>query len=143
MPHIVGLSLIFTTILGYFIFKEETNTVFTCFPDRHIDHKLIFEATMVATRPNKKNFPKYVFLYETLSETHWNVGNVEPNFVPNFFIDISKTIKSKIKALNFYKSQIKKGSPRSAEATKALAKFRGSQNGCDYAEAFQLVRAIY
>lgn len=126
-----------------FIFKEETNTVFTCFPDRHIDHKLIFEATMVATRPNKKNFPKYVFLYETLSETHWNVGNVEPNFVPNFFIDISKTIKSKIKALNFYKSQIKKGSPRSAEATKALAKFRGSQNGCDYAEAFQLVRAIY
>ena len=49
--------------------------------DRHIDHKLIFEASMVATRPNKKNFPKFVFLYETLSETHWNVGNIEPNFI--------------------------------------------------------------
>ena len=126
-----------------FIFKEKTDAVFSCFPDRHIDHRLIFEATMVATRPNKKNFPKYTFLYETLSETHWNVGNVEASFVPNFFIDISQTIKNKIKSLNCYKSQINKDGPRSGEAVKALAKFRGSQNGCGYAEAFQLVRAIY
>lgn len=126
-----------------FIFKEKTDTVFSCFPDRHIDHKLIFEATMVATRPNKKDFPTKVLLYETLSETHWNVGNIEPNFVPNFFINISNTIKSKAKALSYYKSQIKKDSPRSIEAIKALAKFRGSQNGCNYAEAYQLVRAIY
>ena len=126
-----------------FILKEKSDAVFSCFPDRHVDHRLIFEATMVATRPNKKNFPKYTLLYETLSETHWNVGNVEANFVPNFFIDISQTIGNKIKSLNCYKSQIKKGGPRSGEAVKALAKFRGSQNGCGYAEAFQLVRAVY
>ena len=31
---------------------------------------------------------------------------------------------------------------RSVEASKALAKFRGSQNGCLYAEAFKVVRIV-
>ena len=119
-----------------FIYEENTDTVFSCFPDRHIDHKLIFEASMVATRPNKKNFPKFVFLYETLSETHWNVGNIEPNFIPNYFIDISKTIKSKLKSLNCYKSQISKNSPRSIDAIKALAKFRGIKMGVNIRKLF-------
>ena len=78
-----------------------------------------------------------------LYQNSLNVGNIEPNFIPNYFIDISKTIKSKLKSLNCYKSQISKNSPRSIDAIKALAKFRGSQNGCEYAEAFQLVRAVY
>ena len=51
---------------------------------------------MVATRPNKSKFPKWLFLYETLSETHWNIGNIEPNFIPNFFVDIADTIDQKI-----------------------------------------------
>lgn len=126
-----------------FIYKSKSDAVFTCFPDRHIDHKLVFEASMVATRPNKTNFPKYLFLYETLSETHWNVSNIEPSFNPNFFIDITDEIKTKIQGINFYESQIKHNSSRSVEALEALAKFRGSQNGCEYAEAFHLIRAVH
>ena len=97
---------------------------------------------MVATRPNSKFFPKIVLSYETLSETHWNAPNIEPNFIPNFYFDISSRIKKKLKVLSLYKSQIKNNESRSIESVKSLAKFRGSQNGCKFAEAFQLIRFV-
>lgn len=117
-------------------------SVFIPFPDRHIDHRTIFDCAMVNTRPNKKKHPKLVLSYETLSETHWNAPYIEPNFIPDFFINIDTTIKDKIEALNCYKSQIKNNQSRSVQAVEALAKFRGSQNGCKYAEGFKLIRAI-
>jgi N-acetylglucosamine malate deacetylase 1 len=117
-------------------------TVFIPFPDRHIDHRTVFDCAMVNTRPNKKNHPKFVLSYETLSETHWNAPYIEPNFNPDFFINIDETIKDKIKALNCYQSQIKGNQSRSIQAVQALARFRGSQNGCKYAEGFKLIRAI-
>ncbi len=125
-------------------FVKETNpdVIFIPFPDRHIDHRIVFDSSIVASRPVGNKYPKYVFLYETLSETHWNVPDVEPNFNPNLFINIDKEIKSKLKALSFYKSQIKNNTSRSLDAVKALAKFRGSQNGCKFAEAFKIVRII-
>jgi len=126
------------------IIKEiNPKTVFIPFPDRHIDHRTVFDCAMVNTRPNKKNYPKLVLSYETLSETHWNAPHIEANFTPDFFIDISTTIKNKLDALNCYKSQIKNNKSRSPDSIKALAKFRGSQNGCEYAEAFKLIRAIF
>jgi LmbE family N-acetylglucosaminyl deacetylase len=118
------------------------NVVFIPFPDRHIDHRTVFDCAMVNTRPNKKFYPKFVLCYETLSETHWNAPYIEPNFTPDFFINIDSTLKEKIKALNCYQSQIKGNQSRSIESIEALAKFRGSQNGCRYAEGFKLIRAI-
>ncbi|MDA7457731.1 PIG-L family deacetylase [Candidatus Pelagibacter ubique] len=117
-------------------------TVFIPFPDRHIDHRTVFDCAMVNTRPNKKNHPKFVLSYETLSETHWNAPYIEANFTPDFFVNIDETIKDKIKALNCYQSQIKDNQSRSIQAVQALARFRGSQNGCKYAEGFKLIRAI-
>ena len=118
------------------------NVVFMPFPDRHIDHKLIFESTLVATRPLKdgKNI-ELVAAYETLSETHWNAPYIEPNFVPNFVIDISMHIDKKIEALKCYKSQITLDEgPRSIKSIKSLATFRGTQSGFDYGEAFYIIR---
>lgn len=117
-------------------------TVFIPFPDRHIDHRTVFDCAMVNTRPNKKNHPKFVLSYETLSETHWNAPYIEANFTPDFFVNIDETIKDKVKALNCYQSQIKDNQSRSIQAVQALARFRGSQNGCKYAEGFKLIRAI-
>ena len=67
---------------------------------------------------------------ETLSETHWNAPHIEPNFTPNWVIDISDYIDIKLKALKCYESQISEfpGS-RSIEALESLAKFRGTQAG--------------
>lgn len=122
--------------------EVKPHVVLTCFPDRHIDHRVIFDSVMVATRPvgEERNI-ELVAAYETLSETHWNAPFIEPNFVPNWVVDISAHVEKKLNALACYRSQIPAfpGS-RSAEAVEALAKFRGTQAGFGYGEAFQIIR---
>lgn len=112
------------------------------FPDRHIDHRQIFDAAMVAARPvgvGKKI--SLVAAYETISETHWNAPHIEPNFTPNFCVDITDQIDSKLEAIACFKSQLHDfPGPRSVEALKALALFRGSQAGYGYGEAFHVIR---
>lgn len=125
-----------------FIDKINPDMVLLPFPDRHVDHRIVFDSTVVACRPLTNFSPKFVLCYETLSETHWNVSGIEPSFNPDFFIDISSFIESKILALRYYKSQIDNYGPRGLEANKALARFRGSQNNCSYAEAFKVVRIL-
>jgi len=118
------------------------DTVLAPFPDRHIDHKVIFESTMVATRPVGKSAGiSLVACYETLSETHWNAPYLEPNFSPNYVVNIDEYIDIKLDALSCYKSQITKDAgPRSVKSVNSLAHFRGSQSGFQYGEAFFVVR---
>ncbi len=124
------------------IYEIEPNIVFCPYPDRHVDHRIVFESTMVATRPVKKGkYIEIVAAYETLSETHWNAPHIEPNFTPNWVINISDHIENKITALKYYESQISPfPSPRSLDAITALSKFRGTQAGFAYGEAFHIIR---
>ena len=123
--------------------KIKPNLVFIPFPDRHLDHKVTFEASMVATRPIDYVKPYMVLSYEVLSETHWNASGIESNFVPDFFVDIGNYyIKKKCEALKMYKSQIKGNLARSVDAIKSLSKFRGSQANLRNAEAFKVIRQI-
>jgi len=114
------------------------------YPDRHIDHRLVFDSVMVATRPvGVGSDIEIVAAYETLSETHWNAPHIEPNFTPNWVVDISDHISKKLNALECYKSQISEfPGPRSIEAVEALAIFRGTQAGFGYGEGFHIVRMI-
>jgi LmbE family N-acetylglucosaminyl deacetylase len=105
------------------------------------DHCLIFESTMIAARPKPNNKIKKIFSYEVLSETDWrSAGN---SFSPNFYVDISQTLKDKLKAMSYYKTELKDfPHPRSLKAITALAQKRGSEAGLKAAEAFILVREI-
>lgn len=61
--------------------------------DRHVDHRIIFDAAMVASRPvGSGKGIRIVAAYETLSETHWNAPHLEPNFTPNWVVDITDTL---------------------------------------------------
>jgi len=114
------------------------------FPDRHIDHRLIFDSVMVATRPvgAARNI-EMLAAYETLSETHWNAPHIEPAFGPNWVVDISGFIEKKLQALKCYESQIPVfPGARSIEAADALARFRGTQAGFGFGEGFQVIRLI-
>lgn len=112
------------------------------YPDRHVDHRAIFDAAMVATRPvGAGRTVGLVAAYETLSETHWNAPHIEPNFTPNWVVDISATLERKLEALACYESQVHDfPAPRSLEATRALAVFRGTQAGFAAGEGFHVVR---
>jgi LmbE family N-acetylglucosaminyl deacetylase len=118
--------------------------VFCPFPDRHIDHRLVFESVMVAARPRDAGRAiRLLAAYETLSETHWNAPHIEPIFVPNLTVDITAQMERKIRALKCYVSQIPAfPGARSVEAVDALAKFRGTQAGFAFGEGFQLIRMI-
>jgi len=128
--------------IGGFIRSKAAEMVLIPFPDRHVDHRVIFDACVVACRPSHPAAPTVVLAYETLSETHWNVPGIEPAFVPELFIDVTKHMPKKKAALECYASQISHAPSRSIEASMALARFRGSQNGCYYAEAFKVVRIV-
>ena len=112
------------------------------YSDRHADHRLVFDAAMVATRPvGKTQSLKLVAAYETLSETHWNAPHFEPNFTPNCTIDVTDFIDTKLEAMSCYQSQLHAfPAPRSLEALKALALFRGSQAGMGYGEGLHILR---
>jgi len=110
--------------------------------DRHVDHRLVFEACMVASRPVDvgRNI-KICAAYESISETHWNAPHLEPNFTPNWCVDISDYIDIKLDAMKCYQSQLQTfPQSRSLEALRALALFRGSQAGMGYAEAYHVLR---
>ena len=118
--------------------------VFCPYPDRHIDHRLVFDSIMVATRPvgiGRKI--EIVASYETLSETHWNAPHIEPNFTPNWVVDITDYIEVKLEAMRCYKSQVQDfPGPRSIQSINALAKFRGTQAGFGYGEGFHIIRMV-
>ena len=120
----------------------EPTIVLMAYPDRHIDHRAIFDAAMVATRPvGAGRKIKMLAAFETLSETHWNAPHIEPNFTPNWVVDITDYLDRKLAALACYESQIPAfPGPRSLEAVRALATFRGTQAGFAAGEGFHVIR---
>ena len=122
--------------------NTQPKIVFLPFPDRHIDHQVIFESCMVVIRPlHDGKCIELAASYEVLSETHWNAPAIEPVFNPTITIDISDHIENKLSALSCFKDEIMPfPGPRSIEAVEALAKFRGTQAGFAYGESLQLIR---
>lgn len=107
--------------------------------DINKDHKLIFNASMLATRPWSNCSVKKILCYEVLSETEW--GDIP--FVPNLYIDISELLEYKLKAMSCYKSEIKNyAHPRSLEGIKILAQKRGMEAGLRIAEAFIIKKEL-
>lgn len=111
--------------------------------DIHNDHKVVFNAGLVAARPVGNYTIKEIYCYETLSETEWAAPFGEDAFIPNYFVQIEETYALKVRALACFKSQMREfPNPRSLESIEALAKFRGATVGFHYAEAFMIIRQI-
>lgn len=108
--------------------------------DLNRDHRIVHEASLVATRPFC-SFVKKILVYETLSETEWGYSNTQ--FRPDVYFNITCFIELKKEAMQLYKTEIKSAPhPRSLELISALATKRGSEIGLKYAEAFMLIREI-
>lgn len=110
--------------------------------DLNVDHRVACEAVLTATRPMEGCFVKRVYAFETPSSSEWEFGSLG-TFVPNVFVDVTATLQAKIDGMACYKGESRPSPhPRSPEALKALAEYRGSIAGCRYAEAFQLLREL-
>ena len=103
--------------------------------DINKDHQIVFESTLVVTRPQSSNV-KQVYSYET-------AGMTITQFLPTVFEDISKEFKYKIKSFRMYKSELRPfPHSRSLKAIENLAIQRGIESGTKKAEAFELIRSI-
>ncbi len=111
--------------------------------DLNVDHRQTCQAVLTATRPLAGESVKRILSFEVASSTEWNFAERNHAFLPNVFIDISAYVEAKVKAMNAYSSEVLPyPHPRSPEALRTLASWRGVQCGKKAAEAFQLIREI-
>jgi len=111
--------------------------------DLHMDHRLVFEAAMVAARPRGNSYPQRILAYETVSETNWSAPMLSPAFHPNVYIEITKFLDAKLSAFACFVSQCQPfPDERSIETLSALAAVRGSTVTREAAEAFMLIREV-
>ena len=111
--------------------------------DLNIDHQIACRAVMTAFRPLRNEKTKEIYSFEVPSSTEWYMPSAASYFMPNYFIDVSKSIKSKIRAMQAYDSEMRTfPHPRSAEAIETIARRWGINVGLSAAEAFTLVRSI-
>ncbi|MBU78924.1 MAG: PIG-L family deacetylase [Flavobacteriales bacterium] len=112
--------------------------------DLNIDHQITFKAVITSSRPQNNEKVKSIFCFETPSATEWQSSNHPSIFKPNLFIEINENqIEKKIEAMECYEYEKRKfPHPRSPEALKILASYRGLSIGRHYAEAFELIRGI-
>ena len=108
--------------------------------DINKDHKIAHEATLVASRCKEKSI-SFIYGYETPSETEWEIPY---SFKPNFYVDISDHIDTKIEAMKCYKSQLYDSPhPRSLEHLKNRSRYWGEIMLMQMAEPFEMLRGYF
>ena len=111
--------------------------------DINIDHRITSQAVLTAIRPMSDECVRTIYAMEIPSSTEWNNYSQQTIFCPNVFIDISDTIDMKLKAMEYYKSELRDyPHPRSLKYIKDLAAVSGAKNGLKYCENFILIRSI-
>lgn len=110
--------------------------------DLNIDHRLVCNAVITGCRPLPGSTVDSVFCFETPSSTEW-ADPREADFRPNHFVDVSQFMEKKINALRAYDVEMRDfPHPRSYDAVRTLARWRGASVGLEAAEAFMTIRRI-
>jgi N-acetylglucosamine malate deacetylase 1 len=107
--------------------------------DVNLDHRIVCEAVLVATRPLPGCPVRRVLCYEIVTTARF--GPLP--FVPNVFVDISDYLSDKLEAMSLYRTELRTfPHPRSLEAIRLFSQERGLSIGVGAAECFQLIREI-
>jgi len=141
VPHIELVKFIETAIIDF-----EPDRIVTHHPsDLNNDHMhtsmACQEAIRLFQRRKEIKALSEVWFMETLSCTEWTVNSALNRFAPNTYVEIGQSgVEKKIRALGAYRGVMRDfPHPRSNEAIRGLAAYRGAQAGCNYAEAFESV----
>lgn len=107
------------------------------------DHEAVFRAAHTACRPGipqRKPFQPIVLAYDNTA-LFWSLEREK--FHPNFYVDISKFLDIKIKAVNLHQSQIRPSIHHSSpENVKHLAYARGKEVSVEAAEGYMCLRVM-
>jgi LmbE family N-acetylglucosaminyl deacetylase len=137
-PYELSFNRKYIKIFEEKIKEYKPDIIFSCWEyDTHQDHKSVANIIYSVTRKNNIS----LYMYEAMLPGGFNTHS----FNPQLYIDISKFIKVKIKALNEYKSVFKykkNNYSKYFDSIEGRARFRGETIGVDYAEAFIVVKQI-
>ena len=107
------------------------------------DHEAVFRAAWTAARPNvpgAKAFQPFVIGYDNTS-FFWSLEHEK--FHPNFYVDITEHLETKLTALSMHKSQMRHRLHHSSlENVEFIAKVRGREISVEAAEGFMLFRGV-
>lgn len=142
MDEIARLDL--TKAIEAVLERHAPHVVYTHFlSDLNVDHQRVSEAVCVACRPVPGSHLRSLRFFEVQSSTEWQPPANGTAFAPNLFVDVSKTLETKLEALRAYASEMRAWPhARSLEAVEHLARWRGASVGVNAAEAFVLARAL-
>ena len=111
---------------------------YCCYPSHHQDHETMYECAQICMRLKTGWMPKIYGVYEY---PFINNGCIPKGGL--LYYDITYSFDKKTKAFELYKSQNKKyPSPLNNEAIEILAKMRGMECGCKYAELIYIKKII-
>lgn len=121
--------------------RYQPQIVYTHFGhDLNRDHQLLFDAVLVACRPVEPCI-EAIYAFETASSTEWNTPL---RFAPDYFVDISETLETKLEAFACYESEVRDyPHPRSLQSLRHRAHYWGNLMGMDAAEAFVTCRRLW
>ena len=106
--------------------------------DLNQDHRVVHDATNIACRPQPGQTVKKLLYFEVPCSTAWS-----HSFQPNYFVDITGTLDTKLKACQEYEVELREyPHPRSTVGISNLAELRGSHVGVEAAEAFVVGRLV-
>lgn len=141
IPHLKLVQFIETAIEDW-----RAESIYTHHPsDTNNDHVMTSYAAQAASRlfQRREGIPalKQFIYMEVPSSTEWSFDSSANRFTPNMFVEIGREgVDVKLKALAAYTGVMRPyPHPRSEEAVRGLAAYRGVQAGCNYAEAFESV----
>lgn len=111
--------------------------------DINLDHRLVYEATLVATRPLPGSCVRRVLSYEVSTTARYGLPAGSSGFEPNVFVDISRYLDKKLEVMRCYEAELRTyPHPRSLRGIRLLAEERGLSIGLGAAECFRLVREL-
>lgn len=139
VPHIELNKAIGSVVLdgGY-------DAIFTHHPgDVNMDHQKVFDSVMVVARPMPGAQVRTLATFFINSSSEWGSVYAHRAFIPNIFVDITRTVDAKIAALKAYEDELRAWPhPRSAKAVLRRAQTVGTEAGLACGEAFQLLRCV-
>lgn len=113
-------------------------------PSFHQDHQYVFECGLAAARPTKNDdTPSLIMAYE-YPAANWGPSSGFDMSRGAVYAELTEEmLEKKVAALECHRSQFyrREGGLISVEAVRSLARFRGLEAGCEYAELFHVLRA--
>ncbi len=107
------------------------------------DHEAVFRAAFTAARPgvpDEKPFQRLVLGYDNTS-LFWSLEREK--FHPNFYVDITDFLDTKIEALMMHKSQMRPAIHHSsAQNVEYIARVRGREVSVEAAEGYMVFRYV-